>query len=96
LTSTYLKPLYWSIPIGKLLQRIWPLGAWLSRWTYQTVEHYDYKTKLDIIIGSGGSLLWHTAALAKSHDAVSIFSGSKHALPKGAIQLLGIPFRELP
>ena len=88
LSVTFFKVRNWSIPVGKILQKCWPWGVSIARLAGAPSNKLSTTCSPDIVIGSGGNLLWHTAALAKSYGCVSVFGGSKRSLPVGAVDVL--------
>lgn len=61
---------------GKAMQRIWPLGSGL-------VRPPAGAARPDLVLGSGGNVLWFTAALARHLKTPAIFVGSRRNLPAG-------------
>ena len=73
---------------SKLFQKMWPFGIHLAKYFLQSQINFKSPGLPNVVIGSGGNMLWPTAALARSYNATSIFCGSKRHLPTGAFDLL--------
>jgi mitochondrial fission protein ELM1 len=69
----------WTRPLGRLLQRCWPLG--FSFACCGMAGRDKFGESPDIIIGSGGGVQWAVAALGKKKSAFSIFIGSPRSIP---------------
>lgn len=70
----------WTRPLGRLLQKCWPWGTGLAE--CGSVRNIVRAAgKPDLVIGSGGGVQWAVAALARKHDAFSIYLGSPRAIP---------------
>ena len=75
----------WAGPVGKCLQFLWPLGAGLSR--RACVGQPGSGAKPDLIVSSGGNVLWFTAALSRSIGVPAVFVGSRRHLPADAVSV---------
>ena len=73
----------WTVPLGKLLQPLWPAGAALLKLARSRLP--DRARRPDLILGSGGNSLWSTAALGRLMSCPSVFVGSNRHLPLNAI-----------
>jgi len=75
----------WVGPVGKCLQFFWPLGAGLAR--RACTGQPSNNVKPDLIVSSGGNVLWFTAALSRSIGAPAVFVGSRRHLPADAVSV---------
>jgi mitochondrial fission protein ELM1 len=72
----------WVLPLGKVLQPFWPLGAGLLRGVRPD------GAPPDLILGSGGNSLWATAALGHRWRCPAVFIGTRRRLPARALDIL--------
>lgn len=70
----------WTRPWGRMMQHCWPKGIRFSEIGAER-QSSAQKMKPDVVIGSGGGVQWHLAALAKKYDAYSIYLGSPRSIP---------------
>jgi len=73
----------WISPVGKCLQFIWPCATRLAVAACPSQPHDD--SGPDLIVSSGGNVLWFTAPLARTLRSPSVFVGSRRHLPIDAV-----------
>lgn len=80
-TVTEISAGFWHGALGKCMQSLWPLGTGL-------VSAPPDAPRPDLVLGSGGNVLWFTAALARRQRAPAVFVGSRRRLPPSAATFL--------
>ncbi|MGE9269138.1 MAG: ELM1/GtrOC1 family putative glycosyltransferase [Verrucomicrobiales bacterium] len=73
----------WTRPLGRLLQRCWPLGRNFGRFLLEG----ELPRGSVLLVGSGGNSLWVLAALGHSFACPSVFVGRRRQLPAEALTL---------